>query len=404
VFADNVTLRNNSITDNGGTGAVVDRARGLVLSGNHIDRNNLEHFATAVTSCGASCAVAGLKLSRVSDLTATGNSFDRNDAAGLLCDLDCTAATITGNHASGNTAGAIVWELSSRATMARNVLADNGVGMKITGTDHVTITGNTFTGNATQLGMFDDARASSIDGLASSLGLLWNTTNTVLTGNTFAGATNLLMDTNRHQVGAAQMFSALSGNAVSGLQKIVWCPSSCTAFDRLSAFQAATGLAFGTVGKMVAQYLPDPGFESGPLAWRTFGPAAVLSLVPTAHSGVHALRVASSGTGPLVAGATGMPATLRTVAGHLYHATCWVRASAPATVRMQLQELTPAGLPAGDAVGTTVPTVDPATWYTVAVTYLAATTGNQLPLSVFSGDLLSRGSSLLVDDCSLTDG
>ncbi|KXK63918.1 hypothetical protein AWW66_00225 [Micromonospora rosaria] len=148
--------------------------------------------------------------------------------------------------------------------------------------------------------------------------------------------------------------------------------------------------------------LTDPGFETLPTAWRTFGPSTVLTPTRTRRSGQHALQIGTTAPTQVAAGATGSPDRLTTVTGAAYTATCWVRSADPVGVYAQLQEYTQ------DWQRVSAPTrspkivlADPTRWYRISVSFRRAHGGNNLPLSVFSGDLRADGPTLLIDDCSL---
>lgn len=121
--------------------------------------------------------------------------------------------------------------------------------MKISGADHVTVTGNAFIGNVIQLGMYDDARSAWSDAYSAGHGLSWDTTVTAIMGNSFAGGdrTSMLLDTNATaQVNAGQMLSHAGGNTASGATAVRWCPGTCKRYATLAAFMDATGIPFGT--------------------------------------------------------------------------------------------------------------------------------------------------------------
>jgi eukaryotic-like serine/threonine-protein kinase len=146
--------------------------------------------------------------------------------------------------------------------------------------------------------------------------------------------------------------------------------------------------------------LPDPGVEASPPGWVKFG-TGILTQVTTHHSGAHALQVTTDATGATSAGATNRPVQAITGAGRRYRASCWVRASGSVNAYVQLQEYTKDWVRAGDAAAGKVALTVPDRWYQVSVSYTAAKSGNQLPLSVYSNGLRAGGVALLVDDCVL---
>ena len=437
VFAARATVVGNIVVDNGGPGANMNRADGTIVRNNTFDRNNTEHFSVA--NCGAYCTMAGLKVAHTKGIVVESNSFAGNDGAGFWCDLGCTDGKVTGNIVAGNTTNGLYWEVSSLATISGNSVTGNGRGVKISGSDRVTVTGNTFTDNGLQLGIYDDARSPSTDGYSTEQGLSWNTSQTVVTENVFTGGgnTQLLVETNRtSQVDAPGMLATARDNTVSGVEPIQWCPASCTRYPTVAAFAAGTGIPFGKVtqvpspsspaaggpstpagsasapaaqpstspsGPGSANILADPGFEAPTMGWVVFGPSTTLARSTTARTGGSALKVTSSATGTVVAGATDHPVRATTVAGRRYTATCWARSSRTVSVRVQLQEYTQGWKRVTDPTASDkVVLSDPGRWYQVTVGYTPTNTGNLLPLTVFSTSLAPGGAELLVDDCSLT--
>lgn len=207
-FVDNVS------TANGYRGGNVNRAHGLVLSGNVFSNNNTEGFNTH--SCGAYCTVAGIKVAHTRTLTVTDNIFSGNDGAGFWCDLGCIDARITRNLVRNNTGNGLFYEVSSRATIASNVIAGNGRGVKIAGSDRVELWNNSFSGNALNAGIYDDPRPASQDGWSAQNKLSWNTTSLVMRNNLIVdnvGSRNPLVQTNAtRQVDAPHMFAALDND------------------------------------------------------------------------------------------------------------------------------------------------------------------------------------------------
>jgi poly(beta-D-mannuronate) C5 epimerase len=399
-----VRVVDNVVTDNGYRGVNMNQADGGVVSGNRIDNNNTEHFAYG--SCNP-CTVAGLKAAHTKTLAVTGNSFSGNLGSGFWCDLGCTDATISGNTVMSNANNGLFYEVSSRATISGNTVIRNGRGLKISGSDGVRVEGNTFLNNTTQVGIYDDGRDPASDAYSAGLGLTWNTTGTVLNDNRLDGVsgTTLLLDSNRTaQVASPQMYAQAAENAVSGNQRMVWCPAAgCTTYSTLSAFSAATGLPFGTVVTGTVEYLVNPGFEATG-RWAAFGAGVPAAVSAPVRTGAGALSVTTTQTGPVVAGATDQPTGVTSTAGgRTYTAACWVRSSGPIGVFVKVQEYTPDWVRVSDPIRSSKVTLyDPSEWYPVSVTYTAGASGNLLPLTVYSADLTSSGPALLVDDCTLT--
>ncbi|OHV39876.1 MULTISPECIES: right-handed parallel beta-helix repeat-containing protein [Pseudofrankia] len=236
----------NVVIRNGLRGMVANRADGLVVTGNRFDLNNTAGFAT--TTCGAVCVIAGLKITRTRGLTVKGNSFSNNDGAGVWCDLGCIDATVTGNLVSGNTGNGMFYELSTNAVFDGNTITRNGRGLKIAGSDRVTVNGNHFTDNGIDLGVYDDPRSPSVEKYSEQNGLTWDTRQVTVTGNSFVGAggtDDVLLETNRTaQVTAPDMIGRFVSNtfqpAAGG--RVYWCSSSCMYFPTVTAFLASGAL------------------------------------------------------------------------------------------------------------------------------------------------------------------
>lgn len=236
----------NVVVRNGYRGMVANYADGLVVTGNRFDKNNSAGFGT--TGCGSYCTVAGVKITRSRGVEVTGNSFANNTGAGLWCDLGCIDARISGNTVTGNSTNGIYYEVSTLATITDNVISGNGRGLKISGSDRVTVTGNQFRDNVIDLGVYDDPRSPSSDPHSARNGLTWNTRAVAIQGNSFTGSgrTSFLLETNRTpQVSAPGMISAFTGNTFQPSQggRVYWCTAKCTTFATTAAFLASGQLA-----------------------------------------------------------------------------------------------------------------------------------------------------------------
>ena len=460
VFNTGITVLNNKVVDNGGTGGIFNRAHDVLVQGNIFSRNNQARFA--ISSCDAVCTIAGLKMAHTRNALVTNNVFSDNHGTGFWCDLGCTEGVITGNTVTNNANNGIYWEVSSGAVISDNDISGNGRGIKVSGSDRVTITNNRFGPNKIQIGVYDDARSPSTDTYSRELGLTWDTADVVITGNTFDASTgtSLLVETNRtNQADASDMIKQAADNRVAGTQTIQWCESSCKKYSTIAEFAAATGIPFGLTVKALPATSPspssnaakpspspavptskapssptpkpsaasstkpstkpssssapspssgknllsDPGFEADPPVWTAFAPGTELRVVSSARGGNHALQVRTTREGPVTAGATSAPRE-RTKKGQTYQASCWVRSSSSILVRLQVQEYTP------NWTSVTRPSVSNPVrlgdnkWRQVTLTYTATTDGNLLPLTVQSHNLTAGGPSFVVDDCSLTSG
>lgn len=228
----------NHVTHNGYRGMVANRADNLVLKGNRFDTNNTAGFNTS--GCGAYCTVAGAKITRSEGISITGNSFSANRGAGFWCDLGCISATVSGNTVADNSGNGLYYEVSTGAVIKDNAISRNGRGLKISGSDNVTISGNTFTANSIDLGVYDDSRDPASDPHSASQNLTWDTAQVRVTGNRFVIATDpnaMLLDTNRtSQVSAPEMFKAFSSNTFQPAEggRVNWCEAKCTVFPTIT--------------------------------------------------------------------------------------------------------------------------------------------------------------------------
>ncbi|HEX4662590.1 MAG TPA: right-handed parallel beta-helix repeat-containing protein [Candidatus Saccharimonadales bacterium] len=250
VFQAGNKLINSYIGYNGYRGVGMNKTNNMLVQGNTIDNNNTEHFNTS--SCGAYCTIAGMKTAHSDGMQIIGNYFRNNDGAGFWCDLGCSNTTMINNVVTGNTGNGLYYEVSSRAIIASNVIAGNGRGVKVSGSDAVRMYNNTFSRNAINLGVYDDGRSSSTDSYAASLGQTWNSTGTEIRNNIFSdndGSGNVFFDSNAQQVNTPQMIKAMDHNGwyrpnVAVPQVMFhWCltSASCTSYSSVAALNKATG-------------------------------------------------------------------------------------------------------------------------------------------------------------------
>jgi chitodextrinase len=159
----------------------------------------------------------------------------------------------------------------------------------------------------------------------------------------------------------------------------------------------------------VTNLLANPGFESWsgttPLSWFTYGPATGLAQSADAHSGTSSIRVSTSSASYAAAGindgSKGSPTIASTTPGTTYTASCWVKASSPIPIKIQLQDTKPNGTFATTAAITSITPSDVTHWFQEQVSYTGVTSGNKLPLSIYSTSTKSGGATFEVDDCTL---
>jgi parallel beta-helix repeat protein len=108
----------------GGQLGVHGAARGSVISGNEIARNNTELYCPNAR-CGIG-ETGGIKVADSSDVTVEGNFIHDNFGHGVHFDVNTYANTITDNRIYRNARMGIQYELSSDALIARNRVIGNG--------------------------------------------------------------------------------------------------------------------------------------------------------------------------------------------------------------------------------------------------------------------------------------
>jgi parallel beta-helix repeat protein len=148
VKAQAVWLVNDTIVNNGWTGAHAGEANGLVVMDSRISYNNVRHWNTH--------ADAGMKTTFIMDGVVYNNVFEQNAAAGYWCDQHCGRTgtnwfTISRNVARDNDAAGIFYEISRHAVIASNLAHDNGgPGIASYGSRNVQIWNNTAVDNNRQ--------------------------------------------------------------------------------------------------------------------------------------------------------------------------------------------------------------------------------------------------------------
>jgi poly(beta-D-mannuronate) C5 epimerase len=241
-----ITVDHSTMSDNGAEGMTGNRNDNSVIKNSAFLRNNADGFV--VVGCAMSCTVAGFKTAHTANLKVLDNAFVGNDSNGFWCDLGCTGATISGNAVSGGNNG-LYYEVSSGAKIENNYVENVTNGIRVSGSDHVTVTGNTLRNNKWQFTVYDDPRSPSTDAYSAGLGLTWNTTNLVLSSNTIkaGSATTMLLAANATaQVASPRMYSQAARNSVTGNEVMVWCSSNgnCKSYSTVAQWKAASGLPF----------------------------------------------------------------------------------------------------------------------------------------------------------------
>ncbi len=156
--------------------------------------------------------------------------------------------------------------------------------------------------------------------------------------------------------------------------------------------------------------LVNPGFESwsggAAAGWALYGADTTLTQSADAHTGSYSVKVATTSTSYAAAGIKdgATPTISSTTTGTTYNASCWVKASAFITINVQLHEEKQSGASANTAAVSSLMVPNTTSWNQVQVSDTAIGSGNKLPLSVYSTNMVSGGATFEVDDCSLYTG
>ncbi|MEM9201336.1 MAG: right-handed parallel beta-helix repeat-containing protein [Actinomycetota bacterium] len=163
VRGDRLTLDRVSAISNGARGMSGDRLDELTISRSRFEHNNRERFDYQVCGSGTYCVLAGVKLTRSTNVDVTFSDFSDNQSTGFWCDLSCSDLVFVGNHAANNARHGAYFEVSERATIEANLFVANGdAGVKTSGSRDVRIAHNTFMANSTHINIGADYRPGTI--------------------------------------------------------------------------------------------------------------------------------------------------------------------------------------------------------------------------------------------------
>ncbi|MHA6669453.1 right-handed parallel beta-helix repeat-containing protein [Homoserinimonas sp. A447] len=188
VTAAKTTLRNVTVVENGMIGIAANYADEFIVEGVKSSDNNTEWFNKAPVA-------GGLKLTRSRMVVVTGSEFSRNNATGLWFDQSSRDIAITGSRMEGNQGHGVFLEISARAVIAGNVMADNrDLGMKINDTSSVEIRNNIVSGNMNAISVLQDERLKSDASVPGhderhmdDARMTWLGTDVTIVGNTLVG-------------------------------------------------------------------------------------------------------------------------------------------------------------------------------------------------------------------------
>ena len=254
VYGTNVTLRHVTVARSGMLGANASEADGLKVIGMLATDNNVEHFNRAPVS-------GGLKVHKSRGVTVTDSDFKANLGNSLWFDESVYNMTITGNDITDATGYGLVIELSATATVANNIIANNGMdGLLITDSGQIQVWNNTITGNQRNINITQDTRRASNLAAAGhdkrqklpDPTVTWITGNITVGNNVLANAKGkclLCVEDYSHQRSAAQMNIQSDGNIFQRPSKsaptwaVVWSrgAGNPAVFNTVDDFSGATG-------------------------------------------------------------------------------------------------------------------------------------------------------------------
>ncbi|MBH0052876.1 right-handed parallel beta-helix repeat-containing protein [Salinibacterium sp. SWN139] len=194
ITAANTTIRQVTVTESGMIGVAANYADNLLVDGLKASGNNTEWFNRAPVA-------GGFKLTRSRTVEIRNSDFSDNNATALWFDQSCRDLTITGNTFVGNAGHGLFLEISARALVADNYLADNRIfGMKINDTSSVEIRDNIVVGSRNAIAVLQDERLKSDDNEAGhderyrdDPEMTWVGTDVSIVGNTLVGSSEALI-------------------------------------------------------------------------------------------------------------------------------------------------------------------------------------------------------------------
>ncbi|GGO99972.1 right-handed parallel beta-helix repeat-containing protein [Actinomyces gaoshouyii] len=253
--APNAKVTGNRFENNGGAALNVNTSSGAVIEKNYWQGTNSAGFIT--TGCGAYCTIADTKVTHSENVRYAFNTVDNSasgkdaslpqnnesvQTAAIWFDEGVINSDIVGNHLINVPLG-IIDEVSSRNTIASNIVNGAGTAIRVQGSDNSAVWNNTVSHALTSLVVREDNRSkgcndrsadgtcTAVEAWSSKHGLSWDTKNTVVANNIFsseqtqgasddpwryASMVNVDGDANRRAPGAVyanEMISSIDHNA-----------------------------------------------------------------------------------------------------------------------------------------------------------------------------------------------
>lgn len=248
------TLERVSLINNGLLGGGAATADGLRLHQVLSMGNNAEQFNRVPVS-------GAFKVGRTRGVTVTDSAFVDNLGQGPWFDESVYDITFTGNDAIGNTGNGLVLELSEHATIADNIVAQNGInGIYVINSGNIRIWNNTVVEHDRNIYVTQDRRRASNPAAAgrdprypsSDSTVPWITRNTVISNNVVgspSGSCVVCVEDFSREFTGAQMVSQSNGNLYHRTSSTsprwfgVWSRGTVVnpeVTDTLEAFRAST--------------------------------------------------------------------------------------------------------------------------------------------------------------------
>lgn len=254
IFASDVKITDVTISRSGMLGAQASTADRLSATGLLIDNNNTERFNRAPVS-------GGFKIHKSRGVTVTDSAFLGNRGNGLWFDESVFDMTIAGNDIIGSVGNGLVIELSAKAIVADNIIAESSKdGILISDSGHVAVWNNTISDNDRSLNIVQGTRRASNLALPGhdprqplpDPTVTWITEDISIGNNVFAngrGKCVLCVEDYSHERSADQMRVRSNGNVIhresasKPAWAIVWSRGvgNPRVFTSVAAFTAATG-------------------------------------------------------------------------------------------------------------------------------------------------------------------
>ena len=246
LYGSDAIVRGNIFSYNGRNGfwagSGSDR---MLLEGNTISYNNVEHFVT-------SWDAAGIKVINNDRLIWRNNIVENNYSTGMWLDESVTNATVVHNISRHNDAMGIFFEISSKAIIAANLVYDNMVGIMVSNSSGAKVYNNTLVDNRLNL-ILKDTNRNNTDAEGIAEGITWIARKNVFknnilssnnTGNVMFSLSNCgTMEPSSMTVDGLDYNAYYRRSSSKPSQVITWSlgKSNCAAaYSSIDAFKSAT--------------------------------------------------------------------------------------------------------------------------------------------------------------------